>query len=113
MSAREETQAVDGQQVGRRVLKYPLQLIGGLQTFDMPKESRVLHVEVQNIAGRPCPCLWVLVSDDDKYGMRSFGVFATGEDLLPQATDYLGTVHIDWTVWHIFEAKHNARGAGQ
>jgi hypothetical protein len=82
----------------RVVYKFPLQLKTGPQFVPMPKGAGVVHVHEQDER----PCLWALC-DSDELGQRVFWVFATGEKLPPHRFQFYGTVHIGWTVWHVFE----------
>lgn len=83
--------------MARRVFKYPLQLTSGPQEVKMPP-SFILHVHEQNGA----PCLWAEVDPSADPDARTFYVVATGEDV-PPGGNYVGTVHIGWTVWHIYD----------
>jgi pyruvate/2-oxoglutarate dehydrogenase complex dihydrolipoamide dehydrogenase (E3) component len=80
-----------------KVYKYPLTLAGEPQGVQMPVDARVVHVHEQNDR----PVLWALVSPDSPAVTRVFEVIATG-GRVPNG-NYLGTVHISWTVWHVFE----------
>jgi hypothetical protein len=88
-----------------RVLKYPIKsetMIPRLVKIAMPEHAKIVHVAEQNGA----PTMWA--ETDHRSGpdvQRTFIVLATGEQL-SLAKDYrryVGTVHVDWTVWHIFE----------
>jgi hypothetical protein len=83
----------------RAVWKFPLALNPVAQLVSMPIGSRVIHVHEQN--GRPA--LWAEVHPDQPSDSRLFRVFATGERIDDPAYCYVGTVHIDWTVWHVYE----------
>lgn len=85
-----------------RVYKYPLALSQRAQEIEMPRASRVVHVATQMIGGQEVPVLWARVSPTEAPVIRRFAIFATGEDIAPR-WDYIGTVHIGWTVWHIHE----------
>ena len=83
----------------RRVWKYQLDLTARAQSLGMPTDAEVVHVQEQN----GLPTLWVQVNVDEPLVVRTFCIFATGEDIAPAFTRYIGTVHIEWTVWHVYE----------
>jgi hypothetical protein len=91
---------VPGQRPRNVVFKYPLALRGGRQNMLMPVGAEVLHVHAQDER----PTLWALVNTTAAPVARIFVVCATGEDV-PLGARHLGTVHIGWTVWHVFEAS--------
>lgn len=84
----------------RVVYKYPLELKIGRQVLAMPADARILHVQEQHER----PTMWAEVSPG-AVGRRTFAIFATGEPIDDAFTEYIGTVHIAWTVWHIYEAR--------
>lgn len=81
------------------VYKFPLAMDRGWQRVEMPDGARVVHVHEQD--GRAC--LWASVNATRPVVVRHFGVFATGEEIPTGA--YVGTIHLGWTVWHIFENR--------
>lgn len=90
-----------------KIYKYPLR-IDGRQSISMPVGSKILCVQLQY--GQPT--LWVLVPDcDDAVEARQFAVYGTGEMIVGNSGDYLGTVQIATPgsnggyvfVWHVFE----------
>ena len=83
----------------RRVWKYPLSLRPGPQRVTLPALSEIVHVHAQN----DTPTLWAQVDGAVREQTRTFYVVATGEPIPEHAEHYVGTVHIGWTVWHIFE----------
>ncbi len=69
-----------------------------IQSVEMPKGSRVVHVGQQD----GTPTLWVLVDTEAPTCSRLFKVMGTGGEI--DKTDvYLGTCFVDRFVWHIFE----------
>lgn len=63
----------------------------------MPAHAKLLHVAVQDGA----PYIWALVSPNNKVVRRHIVTYATGQPI-DGSPDYLGTFHLDWTVWHVF-----------
>lgn len=61
--------------------------------------AELLHVAVQD----GIPFVWALVDPSEPMVKRTVRVYATGEPIDDDVTpDYVGTFHIDWTVWHVF-----------
>lgn len=87
----------------RRIWKYPLELRGGPQAVSMPHGAEIVHVHAQVLGGSPRPVLWAEVNDSGPTQERSFYVVATGEEIPFEARHHLGTIHIEWTVWHVYE----------
>jgi hypothetical protein len=81
----------------RAIWKFPLELRSGEQTVEMPVSARIVHVHNQDDR----PCLWADVETTEPTRTRTFGVYATGEEL--PLDPYVDTVHIGWTVWHVLE----------
>jgi hypothetical protein len=68
----------------------------------MPQGGTVRHVAIQG--GRPT--LWAEVDSDAPMTMRHFRVFGTGFQLprdMGYSNDYIGTVHENGLVWHVYE----------
>lgn len=88
--------------MGKRVVwKYPLALTSATQQVTMPAGARVVHVQVQGSE----PTLWAEVDPEESRTMlRLFRVVATGVPV-PAFFDHRGTIHLDWTVWHIYEGR--------
>ena len=86
---------------GRRVYKYPL-TFHPLQSVEMPYGAVVRHVHEQGGA----PCLWVEVNTSAPMVVNHFIVVATGQEV-PVGATYVGTVHVKWTVWHVFLLRDN------
>lgn len=81
----------------RAVWKYPLALRSGAQRVTLPEGAILRHVHAQGT-----PTLWFEVDPRQRPEDRLFAIFATGEPFGPDGS-YLGTVHIDWMVWHVYE----------
>lgn len=84
----------------RTVFKYPLNLKSRAQTVSMPVGARIVHVHEQDER----PVLWAEVNTSAPVGERTFSIFATGEPIAAGFPCYVGTVHVGWTVWHVYEA---------
>lgn len=82
----------------KRILKYHLDLKLEPQTFGMPAGARVVHVHQQHDR----PTIWAECAGDTPDVPRTFIIRATGQEGGGDEV-YLGTTHIDWTVWHIHE----------
>lgn len=82
----------------RRVYKYSLQLGLGSQQVEMPHGANIVHVHAQNER----PVLWAEVNTSAPVVRRTFTVVSTGQDV-PVGWAYIGTVHIGWKVWHVYE----------
>ena len=89
----------------RVVWKFPLDLRPGPQKLEMPVGAMVVHAFTQVIAGRPSPVMWATVDPTTPTQPRTFHVLATGEEYRLPVSRYVGTVHVDWTVWHIIEDR--------
>lgn len=87
--------------MSRQILKYPLELTARAQPVPMPAGARVVHVQEQH----GLPTMWAEVDPRNVTEQRNFRVFATGEDIPEAWHNYIGTVHISWTVWHIYEGR--------
>ena len=85
----------------KAIWKYELK-ITDLQEIEIPEESHLLSVQVQN----GIPCLWVLVYDTEsekqKVKLRTIG---TGNEIVDydfEATGFLGTYQLGNFVGHVF-----------
>lgn len=87
-----------------RVYKYPLRISSAPQTLNLPRGAKVVHVHSQEVGGEARACLWLEVNTTAPAVHRTFAVYATGEDIDVQyQARHVGTVHVDWTVWHVYE----------
>jgi hypothetical protein len=94
--------AVQGAQVPAiRVWKFPLELHTVAQNLTMPYGATILHVHAQDDR----PVMWAEVNVASPGVTRTFFVVPTGMADVPMGSHYVGTVHIEWTVWHIYEVK--------
>lgn len=85
----------------KTIWKYILDIVDD-QEFNIPKESKIVHIGEQN--GKLC--MWVEHEDPsvfDKENIRSFGVFGTGERIINPYHQYVGTSVGDSFVWHLYE----------
>ena len=87
----------------RRVFKYPLPLTALAHTIDMPVGADIVYVHEQH----GTPTMWAEVPDGNSVASipRIFRLVPTGERVKAEwGGVYVGTVRIDWTVWHIYES---------
>lgn len=88
-------------EVLQQIWKFPLAMYDdGSADVEMPADARVLHVGAQ---GRTI-CLWAMVSPDAERITRKFRVVGTGWPIAKMGR-YIGTVHVDGYVWHVFAAE--------
>jgi hypothetical protein len=84
------------------IFKYPFHTEDQID-LQMPKGAKVLCVQLQ----AQVPCIWALVDTDQPLEMRSFLVYGTGHQLLPEAFEktYIGTYQEfqGALVFHVFE----------
>lgn len=73
--------------------KFGLELRSGPQPVGMQRWAKIVHVHVQD----SCPM-------DRELETRTFHVYATGEPIDLPVYRYVGTVHVGWTVWHVYES---------
>lgn len=89
----------------RQVLKYPLDFNDTLTVrVDMPISAEIVHVHEQH----GVPTLWVEAPTSSiTAALTSTHVFhlvpTDGEVHYSWQAMYIGTVHIDWTAWHVYE----------
>lgn len=96
-----------------RVYKYPLRISSAPQTVEMPRGAEVVHVHSQVLGGEPRACLWAEVDTAAPGVHRHFAAYATGEDIDVQlGARFVGTIHVDWTVWHVYELTHFGSSQG-
>lgn len=88
----------------KRVYKYPLDIQDEVVVM-MPKDARVLSVQVQN--GRPC--LWAAVDQNELTSEeRWFRIAGTGHPIQDDVVDgFIGTIQMydGRLVFHVFEMK--------
>ncbi len=87
-----------------RVYKYPITSIQDVVTIIMPKDAKVLTVQVQN----GTPCIWAAVDPSQMYlEPRTFRIVGTGHEFEDVIVDgYVGTFQMydGKLVFHLFEA---------
>ncbi len=82
----------------KSIHKYPLPLSNTF-SLSMPVGARPLHVHHQH--GEPC--LWAMVDPIAPPALYEFAFVGTGWQCPDeQEGTYIGTVHIDAYVWHLF-----------
>lgn len=88
------------------IYKYEVQISEHF-IIDMPSDSKILSVQVDQKTGKPC--LWALIEKDQKdHESRVLSVFGTGnpiEDHENIELDFIGTfqLHNGQFVGHLFE----------
>lgn len=85
------------------IYKYPLPDVSKPFTINMPKNAKILSVQIHEKNHQPC--LWVLCNPENEKIDRTFVMAGTGCELDDSFRDYrfIGTVQIDGFVWHYFE----------
>lgn len=75
---------------------------GSLQKIRMPKDAKVLTVQMQHGTA----CLWVLVDPVANEEDRWFRVYGTGHDIQDEGT-YIGTFQMKGGlyIFHVFECS--------
>lgn len=81
----------------KTIHKYPLEITGE-QQIDMPEDSRILSVQVQD--GKVC--LWAMVDTETEKVKRNVRIFGTGSPVDLDGLSYIGTVQQNYLVWHVF-----------
>ena len=84
----------------KTIYKYDVPLLD-MVTMMMPVGAEVLSVGVQD--GRVC--LWAMVDPTTPLMSRVFYVCGTGGPVNVGDARFIGTVQMDFFVWHIFEAR--------
>lgn len=82
------------------VWKFWLGEFGSPQPLTMPLGARLLHVAAAVDGGI---ALWALVDPSHPTVERSFVVLGTGWSYDLSSAEYVGTVRVDWLMWHVFE----------
>lgn len=81
----------------KTIYKFTLR-ISDEQILEIPNDGEILSVQMQN--GEPQ--IWVMVESDDYITQRHFRIFGTGHEVSGNLK-FIGTVHIETFVWHLFE----------
>lgn len=88
--------------MSKKILKYSLRTCG-LQFIEMPQDAQILCIQTQH----QIPCLWVIGDLDATLEKRSFEIFATGNELIPENgnREHIGTYQLynGDLVYHCFE----------
>ncbi len=88
-----------------KVFKYPLEVMSGVQTLDIPEDAAILHIGSQDDK----IMMWYEVNPAEDIKQSHFRVYATGEPIQKYSTkwgdeypDHLGTVQMGKFVWHVY-----------
>lgn len=81
------------------IWKYKLE-VANSQILALPLGAKILHMGNQD----GIICLWVEVTDAEHFVERMFYVVGTGRPFDLGKVTYLGTVLVDPSVWHVYEA---------
>lgn len=83
------------------VWKYPLRLVSGPQSVEMPEGARIISTHMQGEA----PTVCALCNPYAPLAVKKFIVLGTGEFCSSALLDYAGTCYEGDTrfVWHVFE----------
>ena len=88
--------------MSKQVWKFPLG-VGHKHVIQMPEGAKFIHAHV----AAATPTLWAIVDTEAPLQDHTFLMFETGHDLAElgeyRFNEYVGTVHVGWYVWHIFE----------
>lgn len=85
----------------RSIWKFPLELEMENQTIKMPRDAKIVHVEMQG----KNPCIWAIVDEKANTVDRTFMVTGTGWGVGPDVR-YVGTCSHGSNhsfVWHVWE----------
>lgn len=90
----------------RKIFKYEIALVDGLQRIKMPKNAKVLSFQNQTGTMQ----IWVLLNPDEKQQEdRCFVIIGTGHPIQPEDYElsFVGTAQQGPFVWHLFEVCYN------
>lgn len=79
----------------KKIFKYRIEI--GQNWIDVPEGGTPMHVAFKDDG----LYVWILVEDNPPSKM-CINVYATGQEFDDFGQWYLGTVHMDWTVWHVW-----------
>ena len=88
--------------MSRKVFKYVIQVNDEVQEHEIPRTATEYHVGL-NPADHGQLAIWFVVNPDHAKITRKFFVRGTGQGF-PDSAIYMGSVHSDIFMWHIFEA---------
>jgi hypothetical protein len=85
------------------IYKYELEITSGVQELQVPKNSTILTIQVQNNK----PCMWCEVDkNEEEIETILIEMFGTGWDIyegMGVDRKYLQTIQINGFVWHYYE----------
>ena len=81
------------------IYKYPLQIMSGIQTVELPDKSKLLSAQMQGSS----LCLWARVNPKFAKINRHFRVIGTGQEFNSVGLEYVATIQDAPFVWHLFE----------
>lgn len=90
-----------------RILKYRLPFLSAITDavdIDLPATAKPLHVAIQDDEIH----LWAAVGDTTETSSARFRMYGTGRPIEGKPR-YLGTVHHQSFVWHVFHEPATAR----
>lgn len=79
--------------------KYELNAAETAQDVQMPRDAWPAHVEL--VGGKLY--VWVMVNPDLPLRMHTFYIFGTGQPIISDTADYVGTFRTGEFVWHVFK----------
>lgn len=81
----------------RKIFKYQVSELG--RPVMMPSGAHILSAGMQNDS----VFVWAIVNPDYPLVKRRIRVYATGEELGYHTGKFVGTVFLDWLVYHVFD----------
>jgi len=89
--------------MSKEIWKFSVGITSKEQKIIMPKAAAFLTVQMQQGLAQ----IWAVVDTEAEREEKTIRVYATGEPLSEEDRQYIGTVQIWDTVWHVFEInKH-------
>jgi len=77
-----------------RIYKYEVNLLSkNYAEVEIPEGGEVLKFDLQKCIGSYC--LWVKVNPDNKPEKRTFKLFVTGFEEIPENSKYIDTIQMD------------------
>lgn len=81
----------------KTIWKFPLRLIDGPQSVNIPEVASIMLVAEQDGG----PCIWAIVDPEAQLAVRIFRVYGTGHPLGDDV--WVGSYPSAPFVWHVFE----------
>ena len=82
-----------------KIYKQLLEL--GTQTIELPLYAKIITVHEQFAQ----LTMWYIFNEESTITeKRTFSVIGTGH-IIPEGSEYIGTIHQEQYVWHVFEHK--------